>query len=130
LVTRTQSVGTASALIPAVEDTAGGDATSTVAIATFVGRDRSSRMRNTPDRVQSSVEFYASGLGGAPYPSLTVVTLEELMPGGHSRGNCSRLIMPHVATPLVWSRDPAAFADAPDFFLAHEIAHQWGGQAV
>ncbi len=130
LVTRTQSVGTASALIPAAEDATGGDATSTVAIATFVGRDRSARMRNTPDRVQSIVEFYASVLGGAPYPSLTVVTLEELMPGGHSPAYFSLLNVPHVATPLVWSRDPAAFDDAPDFFLAHEIAHQWWGQAV
>jgi aminopeptidase N len=26
--------------------------------------------------------------------------------------------------------DPASFPDEPDFFLAHELAHQWWGQAV
>ena len=31
---------------------------------------------------------------------------------------------------LVWRNDPAAFEDFPEFFLAHELAHQWWGQAV
>jgi aminopeptidase N len=30
----------------------------------------------------------------------------------------------------VWRHDPAAFQGFPEFFLAHELAHQWWGQAV
>jgi aminopeptidase N len=29
-----------------------------------------------------------------------------------------------------WRDDPAAFSGFPEFFLAHELAHQWWGQAV
>ena len=31
---------------------------------------------------------------------------------------------------LTWRDDPAAFPNYPEFFIAHEIAHQWWGQAV
>jgi aminopeptidase N len=31
---------------------------------------------------------------------------------------------------LVWRNDPAAFSGYPEFFIAHELAHQWWGQAV
>jgi aminopeptidase N len=31
---------------------------------------------------------------------------------------------------LVWRNDPVAFDNYPTFFLAHELAHQWWGQAV
>src|SRR5204863_438710 len=31
---------------------------------------------------------------------------------------------------LNWRNDPAAFSGFPDFFIAHELAHQWWGQAV
>jgi aminopeptidase N len=30
----------------------------------------------------------------------------------------------------VWRNDPVFFSGFPDFFLAHEVAHQWWGQAV
>ena len=30
----------------------------------------------------------------------------------------------------MWRNDPVSFDDYPPFFLAHEIAHQWWGQAV
>jgi aminopeptidase N len=29
-----------------------------------------------------------------------------------------------------WSSDPAAFMAFPEYFIAHELAHQWWGQAV
>src|SRR4029453_9768060 len=31
---------------------------------------------------------------------------------------------------LYWGNDPSAFASVPEFFLAHELAHQWWGQAI
>ena len=35
-----------------------------------------------------------------------------------------------LSSRLDWRSDPTSFADFPEFFLAHEIAHQWWGQAV
>jgi aminopeptidase N len=37
---------------------------------------------------------------------------------------------PLPTTPFVWRNDPATFSDFPEFILAHEVAHQWWGQAV
>ncbi|MGE3189881.1 MAG: M1 family metallopeptidase, partial [Vicinamibacterales bacterium] len=37
---------------------------------------------------------------------------------------------PLPTTPFFFRNDPATFDDFPEFFLAHEIAHQWWGQAV
>ena len=31
---------------------------------------------------------------------------------------------------LNWRGDPASFENFPQFFLAHELAHQWWGQAI
>ena len=86
--------------------------------------------RTTPERVASIVEFYANLIGDAPYPSLSVVALEDTLPGGHSPAYFAVLNQPHPFTPLSWAGDPVAFTDVPDFFLAHEVAHQWWGQAV
>ena len=33
-------------------------------------------------------------------------------------------------TPFVFRNDPAMFTNFPEFYIAHEIAHQWWGQAV
>ena len=40
------------------------------------------------------------------------------------------LNQPLPSSGLVWRNDPAAFSNYPDFFIAHELAHQWWGQAV
>jgi aminopeptidase N len=32
--------------------------------------------------------------------------------------------------PLLWRNDPVSFDGYPSFFIAHEVAHQWWGQAV
>jgi hypothetical protein len=121
LVSRLDSIGRTSASTPDAED---------VGIEVFVGPGQSHRVRGTPDRVASIVSFFAARLGGAPYASLAVAGLEDTLPGGHSPAYFSILNDAHPASPLSWSRDPVAFANAPDFFLAHEIAHQWFGQAV
>jgi aminopeptidase N len=31
---------------------------------------------------------------------------------------------------VTWRNDPASFGNFPEFFLAHEVAHQWWGQAI
>jgi hypothetical protein len=90
-----------------------------------------SRNRQTPARAAEILNFYAEQLGGAPYPTLTVATLDDNLPGGHSPAYLVALHQPLPTTPYNWADDPVAFDNVfPSFFLAHEIAHQWWGQAV
>src|SRR5262249_2497578 len=42
----------------------------------------------------------------------------------------SMLNEPVPGAPVTWRNDPAAFQGFPEFFLAHEVAHQWWGDAV
>jgi hypothetical protein len=76
------------------------------------------------------LRFYAGLLGDVPYPSLTVALVEDDLPGGHSPAHFAVLNNPLPSAPVVWRNDPAAFTGFPEFFLAHELAHQWWGQAV
>jgi hypothetical protein len=79
---------------------------------------------------QSIVRFYADTLGDAPYGSATLALVEHGLPGGHSPGFFAVLNSAPRGAREMWRDDPAAFTGYPEFFLAHEIAHQWWGQAV
>jgi hypothetical protein len=92
------------------------------------------RMRNrTPtfgERAADILRFYASLVGDCPYPRLTVAVVERELPGGHSPAYLAIISQPLLSSRLDWRGDPTSFNDFPEFFLAHEIAHQWWGQAV
>jgi predicted metalloprotease with PDZ domain len=88
------------------------------------------RGREIADRAADIALFYESLIGDSPYSSFTVAVVESDLPGGHSPGYFAMLNQPLPTSPLVWRNDPAAFTNYPDFFIAHEIAHQWWGQAV
>jgi hypothetical protein len=88
------------------------------------------RGRELAQRAGDIVEFYTSIVGDCPYPSLALAVVESELPGGHSPGYFIALNQPLPNTPYVWRNDPASFEDFPEFFLAHELAHQWWGQAV
>ncbi|MBS1817491.1 MAG: hypothetical protein JSU08_06160 [Acidobacteria bacterium] len=81
-------------------------------------------------RAASVVKFYQSLVGDAPYPSFTIALVENLTPGGHSPPYFAQLNQPLPNSPLVWRNDPAAFENYPEFFMAHEVAHQWWGHGV
>lgn len=81
-------------------------------------------------RTADIMRFYQSLVGDAPYPSFTIALVENLTPGGHSPAYFAQLNQPLPNSPLVWRNDPAAFENYPEFFMAHEIAHQWWGQGV
>ncbi len=76
------------------------------------------------------LSFYQSIVGDSPYRSFTLALIEQNLPGGHSPGYFAALHQPLPNTGVTWRNDPASFEGFPEFFLAHEIAHQWWGQAV
>ncbi len=88
------------------------------------------RGRELADRAGDIATFYESLIGDSPYSSFTVALIENDLPGGHSPGYFAALNQPLPTSQLVWRNDPAAFSGYPDFFIAHELAHQWWGQAV
>lgn len=87
------------------------------------------RARSTTDRAVEIFEFYASLVGAAPYPSFTLGFTERDTPGGHSPAYFAVVDQPQQAG-LTWRNDPVNFDNYPQFFMAHEIAHQWWGQGV
>jgi aminopeptidase N len=56
--------------------------------------------------------------------------VESDLPGGHSPGYFAVLNDPTPNATIAWRNDPAAFDGFGEFFLAHELAHQWWGQAI
>ena len=74
--------------------------------------------------------YYASLVGDSPYPTFTLALVESDLPGGHSPAYFAVLNQVIPRPGLIWRNDPAAFNDFPEYFLAHELAHQWWGQAV
>ena len=81
--------------------------------------------------VQRIVAFYERRFGPCPYHSLGIVVAEAETPGGHSPPG---LVYLQQRPPVLRLRslpdDPANFSDLPGFFVAHEVAHQWWGQAT
>ncbi len=88
------------------------------------------RGRQLAPVAEDILKFYAGLVGDAPYPSLSVGLIEKDLPGGHSPAYVSVIHQPQPQVTFTWANDPAAFQNYPEFFIAHEIAHQWWGQAV
>ncbi len=88
------------------------------------------RGRELFEETQRVMKFYGSVVSDIPYPSFTLAIVERDQPGGHSPPYFAALSHPPPATPISWRSDPAYFDGFPEFFLAHESAHQWWGQAV
>ena len=88
------------------------------------------RARELFEEGQRVMKFYGSLLGDVPYQSFTLAVVESDQPGGHSQPYFAALSHPSASAPIAWRADPAYFECFPEFFLAHEAAHQWWGQAV
>lgn len=101
-----------------------------VTLAVVANPRQVGRARALADRAVEIMSFYQSLLHDAPYPAVTVVAVDDVLPGGHSPAYLGILNQPTLPTTLSWRNDPVSFDDFPDFFLAHELAHQYWGQAV
>lgn len=115
------------AAVDAREVTVGG--TTLPMTMTSTARQRS-RGRDVLNRAAAMMEFYGTLVGEVPYPSLAIAVLESQIPSGHAPGYVAMINQPLPTSPFIWRDDPASFDDFPDFFIAHELAHQWWGQSV
>jgi aminopeptidase N len=88
------------------------------------------RAKGLTETAKTLFGFYASLVGDAPYPSFTLAVSESNLPGGHSPAYFAVLNQSMPGQPTTWRNDPVSFDEYPSFFLAHEMAHQWWGQAV
>ena len=86
--------------------------------------------RALPERTAQMLEFFGSVIGEAPYPDFSLAALDSELPSGHSPAYFAVWNQPTLPTNLTWRGDPVALTGYPLFFLAHEVAHQWWGQAV
>ena len=102
----------------------------TVTLAIEANRRQQDRGRDLVPTAAEILRLYASLVGEAPYDALTIAMVEHDRPGGHSPGYFAVLNNPLPITPWTPRHDPAAFNNFPEFYIAHEIAHQWWGQAV
>jgi hypothetical protein len=93
-------------------------------------RRQANKGRDSVGVASDILRFYSLLVGDAPYDALTIAMVESTLPGGHSPAYMVMLNNPAPMSPYTWRNDPAAFRNYPEFYLAHEIAHQWWGQAV
>jgi hypothetical protein len=134
IITRLVPVGRLSVPVPALAPTAEGEtppAPATVNLEVVATPRMTQRGRQLLGRAESILGFYGSRLGEAPFPNFTLVAVDDNLPGGHSPAFFAVLHQPLPTSPYSWAADPVAFDNVyGSFYMAHEIAHQWWGQAV
>jgi hypothetical protein len=91
---------------------------------------QTSRARELLDTTVDILRLYSDLVDDLPFPSFRLALAEDTLPGGHSPAYFALLHQPMPGTPFTWARDPVSFDDFPQFFVAHELAHQFWGQAV
>jgi len=128
VITRAVRIGDATVVIDNQTDP--GSGVDSIALSVAAHSSLRGRSREVMKETESILQFYSSLMGDAPYTSLSVVLLESELPGGHSPGYFALINTPVSFAAAPWRGDPASFDNFPEFFLAHEIAHQWWGQAI
>jgi hypothetical protein len=109
---------------------AAGTAYQNLDITAEINPNQVERGREVIRQAAEIAQYYESILGDYPYPSLTLALVENELPGGHSPAYFTELNQVVSGARLEWRNDPTAFPKYPEFFIAHEIAHQWWGHGV
>lgn len=102
----------------------------TIELRVDANRRQENRGRDALGTAADILRLYSKIIGDVPYSSMTLAMVESDLPGGHSPPYFAVINNPLPTTPFVWRNDPAAFQGFPEFFVAHELAHQWWGHAV
>ena len=71
------------------------------------------RARNLAEQTSAILQFYASIVGEAPYPTFTLAVTENELPGGHSPAYFAVLNQVLPTSPIVWRNDPVNFESFP-----------------
>jgi hypothetical protein len=128
VVTRLTRIGEGRVVIENQVDP--GSGVDSIAVSISAHNSLRAQSRQAAADTQAILQFYASLMGDAPYTSAAVVLIESDLPGGHSPGFFAAINTPTAFATPNWRGDPASFDNFPQFFLAHELAHQWWGQAI
>lgn len=88
------------------------------------------RVRSFAEQASSILSTYAGILEDIPYPTFTLSLVDDPLPGGHSPAYFAMLHQPMPLINYTWRNDPVSFDRYPQFFVAHELAHQFWGDAV
>jgi hypothetical protein len=102
----------------------------TIQLSVDANKRQENRSREAIVTAADILRLYAGLIGDAPYGALTLAMVEDELPGGHAPGYFAMINNPPPVSPFNYRNDPAMFQGFPEFFLAHELAHQWFGQAV
>ncbi len=105
-------------------------ARNTMLLSVAATRRQAQRGRDIVITAAEILRFYGATIGDVPYDAMTLAMVESSLPGGHSPAYMAMMNNPAPMTPNTWRNDPATFSNYPEFYLAHELAHQWWGQAV
>jgi hypothetical protein len=115
------------------EERAGG-----LPLSTYVASDVRWLRRSFLDEADRILAFYAERFGPFPFENLRIIQRLWSTAGGHSpasflvvnelprRSDMTGAIVPMIPSP----NSPVDLSQWKDYFLAHEIAHQWWGQGV
>jgi hypothetical protein len=96
-----------------------------------VGNPRqAARIRPFTEQTMAILGRYSEVIGDLPFPSFTLTLVDDQLPGGHSPAYFALLHQPLPTSNYTWRNDPVSFDKFPQFFVAHELAHQFWGDAV
>lgn len=97
--------------------------------AYFYDIDRSNAAKQA-EKADQILRFYSNYFGRYPYRNLNLALRPATEPGGHAPAGIVIANRVYSYMKMRFERDPLWIPAYPDFLLAHEIAHQWWGQAV
>jgi hypothetical protein len=89
--------------------------------------------RDLVEEAKDIIRFYETKFGPYPYEKLSIVRRSWPASGGHSPASFIVLNeFPRVpnGTHLISKRGPVDLSRWKEYYIAHEIAHQWWGQGV